>query len=145
MRCSCLRNPFFGTALGIILPFVLVVEISAQSTASIEGQVFDQHGAVIPSVKIVARSSSIGVERIVTSDTAGRYRLAALPVGDYTIEASTIGFKKQVIESLTIEVSTKLIQDFQLEVGDVSEQMTITSPNGGIERSTISVGHVIDR
>ena len=145
MRAYCLRIPFFGTALGIILPFILVLEVSAQSTASIEGQVFDQDGAVIPSVKIVARSAEIGVERKTVSDTAGRYLLAALPVGDYTVEASTSGFKKQVVESVTIEVSRRLIQDFQLEVGDVSEQITITSSNGGIERSTMSVGHVIDR
>ena len=145
MRAYCLRIPFFGTAVGIILPFILVLEVSAQSTASIEGQVFDQDGAVIPSVKIVARSAEIGVERKTVSDTAGRYLLAALPVGDYTVEASTSGFKKQVVESVTIEVSRRLIQDFQLEVGDVSEQITITSSNGGIERSTMSVGHVIDR
>jgi Carboxypeptidase regulatory-like domain/TonB dependent receptor len=145
MRCCCLRIPFFGTALGIILPFVLVLEISAQSTASIEGQVFDQNGAVIHGVKIAARSFAIGVERTVTSDTAGRYLLAALPVGDYTVEVSATGFKRQVVESLTIEVGRKVIQDFQLELGDVSEQVTISSTNGGIERATISVSHVIDR
>jgi Carboxypeptidase regulatory-like domain/TonB dependent receptor len=145
MRCCCLRIPFFGTAVSISLLFILGLEVSAQSTASIEGQVFDQDGAVIPSVKIVARSPAIGVERTALCDDDGRYLLAALPVGDYTVEASTAGFKKQVVESLTIEVSRRLIQDFQLEAGDVSEQVTISSPNGGIERSTMSVGHVIDR
>jgi len=145
MRWYCLRIPFFGTALGIILPFILVVEISAQSTASIEGQVFDQNGAAIPNVKIVARSPAIGVERTVLSDDAGRYLLAALPVGDYTIEVSAAGFKKQVVETLRIEVARKITQDFQLEIGDVSEQVTVSSVNDGIERSTTSVGQVSDR
>jgi len=145
MRWYCLRIPFFGTALGIILPFILVVEVSAQSTASIEGQVFDQNGAAIPHVKIVARSPAIGVERTVLSDDAGRYLLAALPVGDYTIEVSAAGFKKQVVETLRIEVARKITQDFQLEIGDVSEQVTVSSVNDGIERSTTSVGQVIDQ
>jgi len=145
MRWYCLRIPFFGTALGIILPFILVVEVSAQSTASIEGQVFDQNGAAIPNVKIVARSPAIGVERTVLSDDAGRYLLAALPVGDYTIEVSAAGFKKQVVETLRIEVARKITQDFQLEIGDVSEQVTVSSVNDGIERSTTSVGQVGDR
>jgi hypothetical protein len=101
MRWYCLRIPFFGTALGIILPFILVVEVSAQSTASIEGQVFDQNGAAIPNVKIVARSPAIGVERTALCDEAGRYLLAALPVGDYTIEVSAAGFKKQVVDQET--------------------------------------------
>src|SRR6185503_2364520 len=122
----------------------LVVEVSAQSTASIEGQVFDQNGAAIPHVKIVARSPAIGVERTVLSDDAGRYLLAALPVGDYTIEVSAAGFKKQVVETLRIEVARKITQDFQLEIGDVSEQVTVSSVNDGIERSTTSVGQVIN-
>ena len=105
----------------------------------------DQHGAVVPRVKITAKNPAIGVERSATSDAAGRYRFTALPVGDYTIEASAIGFKRQVIERLRIEVGRRITQDLQLEIGDVAEQVTITSANTGIERSTISVGHVIDR
>ena len=145
MRWYCLRIPFFGTALSIILPFILVLDVSAQATASIEGQVFDQNGAAIPNVKIVARSPAIGVERTALGDDAGRYLLAALPVGDYTIEVSAAGFKKQVVETLRIEVARKITQDFQLEIGDVSEQVTVSSVNDGIERSTTSVGQVIDR
>lgn len=145
MRWSLLRIPVFGIALRISLPLVLVLPVAAQSTASIEGQVVDQHGAVIPGAKVIASSAAIGVERITTSDTSGRYQLVALPVGEYTVVASAAGFKKQAIEQIRLEVGRKLNQDLQLEVGDVSEQVLISSANDPIERSTTSVGHVIDR
>ena len=145
MRRVTPQVPVFGIALPITLLLVIALPVSAQSTASIEGQVIDQHGAVMPGVRIVARNAAIAVERVATSDTSGRYQLPALPVGDYTVEAIANGFKKQVVASLRIEVGRVVTQNFQLEVGNVSEQVTISSANDGIERSTISVGYVMDQ
>src|SRR4029078_8798872 len=125
MRWSLLRIPVFGIALRISLLVVLVLPVAAQSTASIEGQVVRQHGAVIPSARIVASSSSIGVERITTSDESGRYQLVALPIGEYTIVASSGGFKKQVVEQLRLEVGRAITKDLQLEASDMSTQVSV--------------------
>jgi hypothetical protein len=130
-------------ALTIAVPDGAAAPTSPQSTALIEGLVVDRHGAVVPGVKITATNPAIGVERETTSDANGRYSLAALPIGDYAIVVSAAGFKKQLIEKLTIEVGRRITQDFQLEPGDISEQVTITSANDAIERAT-AVGHVID-
>jgi hypothetical protein len=132
----------FALAIGLLAG--TVTPISAQSTALIEGLVVDRHGAVIPNVKITARNPAIGVDRETTSDDSGRYSLAALPIGDYEIAVSAAGFKKQLIENLRIEVGRRITQDFQLEPGDISEQVTITSANDVIDRA-MAVGHVIDQ
>jgi len=145
MRWILPQIPVLGIALPIGLLIALALPTRAQSTASIDGQVIDQHGAVVPGVRIIAKCPAIGVEREATSDHSGRYQLAALPVGDYSIGASARGFKTQVMEGLRIEVGRRITQDLQLEAGDVSEQVTVSSANEAIERSTISVGHVIDR
>ena len=143
MRRCLLRAPLFF-ALPISLLFAVAFKTYAQSTASIEGQVVDQQGAAIPGVRVLAQSAAIGVERAATSDNSGRYQFPALPLGDYTIRAIASGFKQQVVER-TIEVGCRITQDFDLQVGDVSEQVAVSSTNDGIERSTISVGHVIPR
>ncbi|HSE18687.1 MAG TPA: carboxypeptidase regulatory-like domain-containing protein [Pyrinomonadaceae bacterium] len=144
MRSCVLRSTVLGFALPITLLCAFTFEISAQSSASLEGQVADQHGAVVAGVKILARNSAIGVERVATSDSNGRYEIAALPVGDYTVAVSAVGFKQQVVERLRIEVGRRVTQNFELEIGNVSEQVTVTSANDDIERSTMSVGHVIN-
>src|SRR5678815_149057 len=145
MRWWCLLRPHgLRITLPITLLFVLYCQASAQSTASIEGQVLDQHRAAVPGVKITARNPAIGFERVATSDIGGRYQFFALPVGDYTVRVSAAGFKQQVVERLTIEVSRRITQDFELEAGDISEEVTVSSANDGIERSTTSVGHIID-
>jgi len=141
----CLLRPHgFRVVLSITLLFVVHAQTSAQSTASIEGQVVDQNRAAIPGVKLTATCSEIGVERETVSDTSGRYQFPVLPIGDYTLRVIAVGFKQQVAE-MTIEVGSRITQDFDLEIGDVSEQVLVTSINDDIERSTMSVGHVVAR
>ena len=144
MRWCLPLSPGFIFALTITLFAGGAAPTRAQSTASIEGLVVDPHGAVVPGVKITASNPAIGVERETTSDISGRYSLVALPVGDYVVAASAAGFKKQIVEKLTIEVARRVTQDFQLEPGDISEQVSIVSANEAIDRS-IAMGHVIDR
>ncbi len=145
MRWCLLRIPLFRFAVPFGLLLAVCLTTSAQSTASIEGQVVDQFGAVIPRVKVSARDPAIGVEREANTDSSGRYQLPALPLGDYIVDASATGFKKQVVERLRIEVGRRITQNFQLETGDISEQVTVIASGETIDRATVSVGHVIDR
>jgi hypothetical protein len=119
--------------------------VHAQSTASIEGQITDQKGAVIPNVEIKATSGAIAVERSTLTDDAGRYQIPSLPVGDYRIEVKASGFQTQILESIRVEVARRITEDFQLRVGEASEQVTISSSNGALYLVNVSVGHMIDR
>src|SRR5262245_21066347 len=129
----------------VALLLVLAASVCAQSTASIEGLITDQHGAVLSRAEITANDQAIGVTRRVVSDSSGRYQIAALPIGDYRLEVRARGFQTRVLERLRIQVAQKLTQDFQLNVGDVSEEVSVSTSSELIERATISVGHVIDR
>src|SRR5258705_1222469 len=124
---------------------ILCSSVCAQSTGSIEGQAVDERGAVVQGAQITARSQAIGVRRVTETDAAGRYQVAALPLGDYHLEVQANGFKSQVIEKIHVEVGRSLTEDFQLEVGDLSEQVTVTSTNNIIEHTTVSVGQVVNR
>jgi hypothetical protein len=132
--------------VAVALLLVFAASTHAQSTASIEGLITDQDGALVGRAEINAYDPAIGVTRRVVSDDSGRYQIAALPIGDYRIEVRASGFQTQVLERLRIEVARKLTQDFQLQVGDVSEEVSVSTTSAElIERATISVGQVIDR
>jgi len=118
--------------------------IQAQSTASIEGQVTDQQGAVVSAAAITVRSSEIDIIRKTLTDDAGRYQIAALPVGIYVLEVRARGFTTQVVAKLSLEVARRITLDLQLQVGDVSQVVTVSTASGLIERTTTSVGHVIN-
>jgi hypothetical protein len=129
----------------VVAFLVLSTSARAQSTASVEGLVTDQQGALIAGAEISADDPAIGITRLAVTDDTGRYQIAALPVGDYRLEIRAKGFMTQVVELVRIEVGRSITQDFQLQAGDVSEQVTISSTNDEIERSSVSIGHVIDR
>jgi len=128
--------------------FVVVLicdPVHAQSTASIEGQVYDQHGAVVSAVEITVVSRKIGIRRVAVTDADGRYQVAALPVGTYRVEVRIHGFQTQIIESLTLEVGRRVTQNFQLRVGDVSQVVTVTTDNELIDESSVAINHVVNQ
>jgi Carboxypeptidase regulatory-like domain/TonB dependent receptor len=116
---------------------------TAQSNASIEGEVTDQNGAVISQARVSISSEDIGIDRTVTTDSGGRYLIAALPVGSYRIEASAPGFQTQIVERSSLEVGRTTRQNFQLQVGDLSQMVTVPPDSDLLEQSTMAVGHVV--
>jgi Carboxypeptidase regulatory-like domain/TonB dependent receptor-like, beta-barrel len=139
------RTKHPGIALLLFALLLLCATAPAQSTASVEGQVTDQNGDNIRSVEITVISRQTGTKRVAVSDDSGRYQVPALPVGSYRIQATASGFKTQIIESSTIEVGRRVTQNFQLQVGDVSETVTVPTDQELIDQSTMAIGHVVDR
>jgi hypothetical protein len=142
---SLFRRAMPGLPTALFVVICLCSPVHAQSTASIEGQVNDQPGALVPAVEITVVSREIGIRRIAVTDADGRYQIAALPVGSYRISVSAAGFQTQVVESLTLEVGRRVTQNFQLQVGDVSQIVIVPTDHDLIERSSTAVGHVVDQ
>ncbi|HEU4836654.1 MAG TPA: carboxypeptidase-like regulatory domain-containing protein, partial [Pyrinomonadaceae bacterium] len=117
----------------------------AQSTATLQGTVTDSKGAVLPNATVVVRNRSTSTERTTQTDSDGNYQVAALPVGVYTVEVRIQGFKTQVADQVTLEVAKTLVQNFQMDVGAISEQVLVSSDLPVIETATTSVGTVINQ
>jgi hypothetical protein len=135
--------------LFLLLPLVFSLPMSltvvAQSTATLQGTVTDSKGAVVPNATVTARNKSTSFERTTQTDTDGNYQIAALPVGSYNIEVKAQGFKTQVADQLPIEVARMVVQNFQMDVGAISETVLVSSEASVIESATTSVGTVINQ
>jgi hypothetical protein len=138
--------------IGLFLPLIalavgLLVSVSAfgQSTATVQGNITDSKGAVVPNATVVLRNKATSNERTTQSDSNGNYQVAALPVGIYAIEVRANGFKTQVADQVPMQVAQTVVQNFQMEIGAISEQVLITSDAPVIETATTSVGTVINQ
>ena len=129
--------------LGMILLFALTA--FGQSTATLQGSVTDPKGDVVPNATITVRNEATSVERAAQTDSDGNYSIASLPVGTYTIEVQAQGFKRDLVQHFAIEVGRTIQRSFQLQVGDVSENITVTADAPVIESATTSVGTVINQ
>src|ERR1044071_7716774 len=132
-------------ALAMFALLISNLSALAQSTATIQGEVMDESGAVVVKAKIVARNTATGVERTTETDSAGNYLIASLPVGNYRLEIQAQGFQSVVVNDLILEVGKTTTQNFQLKVGGVTQEVSITADAGLIETTTSTVGTVINR
>jgi outer membrane receptor protein involved in Fe transport len=106
----------------------LAVHASAQvNNASVTGLVTDSTGAVVPNASVTMKNKATGVETSATTDSSGYYTFASLPVGTYNVTVERQGFKRVVLENVNLEVGQKARVDTILEVGSVSESITVTS------------------
>ncbi|MEN3328848.1 MAG: hypothetical protein V7638_3655 [Acidobacteriota bacterium] len=131
--------------LNIVAALLATSTALGQSTTTVQGTVTDSKGAVLPNATVVVRNKSTATERTVQTDSDGNYQVAALPVGLYAIEVRVQGFKTQVADQVTLEVARTVVQNFQMDVGAISEQVLVSSDVPVIETSTTSVGTVINQ
>jgi len=120
-------------------------ESAARANASLIGTVTDESGGVIVGATISVRQTSTSVERHTQTNSAGRYQVAELNVGSYRMVVRAAGFTSQVVEVIGLEVGRTAVQDFVLTVGEVAQDVTVTSAATIADRATFTVGRFIDR
>ncbi|HEY9463068.1 MAG TPA: carboxypeptidase regulatory-like domain-containing protein [Vicinamibacterales bacterium] len=126
-----------------VLVLFCAVAVHAQTTATLQGRVFDPTGALLPDASITLRSDSIGIDRSVATDDAGQYHITQIPPGSYTVAATAPGFKSIIIAALTVDVGRTVVRDFHLEVGDRTETVIVRAERSSIDRASATVGHVV--
>src|SRR6266446_512824 len=99
---------------------------------AIAGTVTDQQGAVVPGATLTIKNLDTDFQRQVSTDSNGYYRIVALPVGRYVVRAERPGFKVD-ISNITLTVAEEAVVNFKMEVGSVSEQVTVASTGTEVE------------
>ncbi len=139
------RTALFFPFLLLVAALLATPPVLAQSTAVLQGTVTDAKGAVLPNATVTAKNRNTSSERTTQTDSEGNYQFAALPVGVYSIEVKVQGFKTGVADNVTVEVAKNVVQNFQMDVGAISEQVQVSSDVPIVETTTTSVGTVINQ
>lgn len=128
--------------IAILLLFAL--SLIAQTTGSLRGLVTDASGAIVPGAKVLVSNEGTGLERRATTNESGLYIVPALPVGRYSVGVEANGFKKKTLTGLVLEVNQEARVDLSLEVGQVTESVTVAGAQALLQTENASVGQVID-
>ena len=130
----------------IVLLFVSFVPFtaSAQTSGTMAGRVTDTSGAVVPGATITARQRERGIERFAVSDLAGRYVIAALPVGTYDVRVELTGFTPVVRNGLALTVGAAAAVDFALDVGGVVEAVQVVGEASPVNTRTGELSYLVD-
>ena len=116
---------FFGRTLALLALSALSA-FAQDTTASIIGTVTDASGAAVAGAKVtVFNVDQQRQEAVLKTDTAGNYVAANLPVGKHSVTFEASGFKRQLREDVVLDVNDKLTVNAKLEVGDVTQTVTV--------------------
>jgi len=131
-------------ALLVVASFTSV--IYAQSThASLSGRVADPSKALIVGAKVAAITAGTNLRYETTTNSSGQYHLVNLPPASYRIEVEKSGFKKLVKPDVTLHVQDVLEINFEMEVGSLSELVTVDAGASLVNTESATVSTVINR
>ncbi len=138
------------SALSAVLALLLLVVPSsiafAQSQSingSIRGTVTDNTGAPIVDALVTIKNIDTGFVREVKSDDAGLYLALALPIGNYSVSASSHGFAPLTQTGIHLTAGTEANVDERLSPGSVATEIQVTSDAPIVETSRLDLGRTI--
>ncbi|HLH37692.1 MAG TPA: carboxypeptidase regulatory-like domain-containing protein [Bryobacteraceae bacterium] len=123
---------------------LLVPSLRAQNEGAISGTVQDSTGAVLPNATVKLTNHEQGTVRTAQTNPAGVYQFTFLPAGTYDLEVSATGFKTQTRTSISLAVAQNSRYDISLEVGNVSENVTVSAEAAAVNTESGEVGGVVD-
>lgn len=133
--CICL--------LAIVL--MAVIRVNAQTvTATLSGTIDDIQGAVIAGVSVTVTDTATGASRKMQADNSGRFVAHGLQPGPYLVTAEMSGFAPKTISDITLNVGD--VKDFPivLNVGSVTDTVSVSAMQTTLQTDTSSNGTLID-
>lgn len=134
--------------LALLLSAVLlwIRPLAAQiDQGAIRGTVLDQSGAVVPGAKVTVTNEDTGLVLETTSAGDGAYSFSPIKIGNYTVAVQKPGFQTVSHAHVGVHVSEQVKVDFQLEPGQVNQQIEVTSALPLLETQSSTVGQDLTR
>jgi len=143
------RNAIVKTArnfLSVCILFLCAgsVALAQAGRGSISGLVSDPSGAVVNGAKVTALNQATGVELHTVTSEAGLYSFVSLTPGVYVVTASQKGFESVARNNVSVTVDQVATVNIALQVGSVSETVTVTETAALVDTSNSTVGQLIE-
>jgi hypothetical protein len=130
----------------LMVALLSVAPAAAQyTTASLGGTVEDPARAVVPGANVTVQNEDTGLSRTVTAQPDGTFLFPALPVGHYKLTVTKSGFATYVQTGIILSVNEVATQTVALEVGALSQQVTVSANATVLTTGTSTVGQLIDQ
>jgi hypothetical protein len=115
-------------ALGMLACLSLVLcSAQAQYRASIQGVVTDPQGSAVSGATVALKNLETDQIATATTDDNGIYNFNGLPPSRYSITVEKDGFKKKVLDEVSVNAEQANAVNVQLEVGQVNETVTVSA------------------
>lgn len=115
------------------------------TTAQLSGIVTDKGGAAVAGATVTAQEVQTGYKQSIKTRAAGEFLFPSLPVGNYDLTVSMTGFSTYVQKGITLAVGQAASRNIALEVGSVSDQVTVNANASLVTTDSPTVGQLISQ
>jgi hypothetical protein len=114
------------------------------STASMNGTVQDNTGALIPGAKISAVQTETNFKAETVSGPTGAFRISSIPVGPYVIRVTKDGFESYKQEGIVLTVGQVATLQISLTVGTANQSVVVTAEAPAVESTESTIQNVVE-
>ncbi len=129
-------------ALFVVFSLAVSVCFGQAETALLQGTVTDAQGAAVPAATVTITHIGTGRTLSVQTNPEGFYIAPALPRGHYHVVVEKQGFQKSA-QDFELQIAQTAVVDFKLEVGSVTESVTVEAGSPVINAADSSIGEVV--
>jgi hypothetical protein len=122
--------------LSLLLALAGLCLAQVETSTSISGLVRDPSGALIPGATVTIKNQETGAERTTTTNSAGFYVFPSVPPGTYDVVVAMEGFKRTEVKGRVAQVTAPAQVDVVLEVGQVTESVTVSAAGAELITTT---------
>jgi len=128
--------------LAAVILTAWAVPAHAQAIGSIFGKVTDPSGAILPGVTVTVTGPSLQAPLVAATSASGTYQFPSVPVGTFTVTFELASFKKAVRPNIVITNGFNAPVDQKLELGQMSEEVTISASAPVVDTKKTTTGGV---
>src|SRR5262245_61896679 len=132
------------SSLLLLLLMAAAIGYGQTPTATLSGVVRTMQSEAIKKATITVKNNATGKSRQVTTDGDGRYIFTLLEPGSYELQVRADGFKMLIQKNLVLNVGGTSVRDVQMEIGGISEQVTIDIKNPMTETDKVDISRVVE-
>lgn len=127
----------------VVCAFLSIRAEAQEVRASLSGIVTDSSGAPVQGANVVLTNVDRNVSMPTATNETGNYQFSFLVPGPYRLTVEHSGFKKYSRESITLEAQDKARLDVALELGDMSQSVTVQADVSLLQTETASRAQVV--
>ncbi len=123
-----------------LAPQVYEANEGSAAAGTVSGRIADQNGASVAGAAVTITNEATNQSVTTTTTSEGTYQSPVLSPGNYSVRVNAAGFKQHLITNVAVGGNGPAHASATLEVGSVSETVTVIAGGELVQNSSQTVG-----
>ena len=133
-----------GLILASLMAVLSLPSLCQLTSGNITGTVLDPSGASIPNAEITVTNVATGVSSTSHTTSAGEFRFENLPVGNYTVTASTTGFAKATLQNVEVKLNVTVTANLTESLGKAATSVEVSESAVTVDTTTAQIENTFE-